>query len=279
MKNILQLFFFSAFLLTIESCKKAENKIYFEGGTPPALSASSANVTLEPGLESSPALMLRWTNPDYKFTTGLSSQDVNYTIEMDTLGANFSSTKKFSTVIANDLSKIYTVGELNAILGNDMQLQLDPRKSVAIQVRVTSSIGSSVKLTSNVIGFTTTPFAPPPKVEPPTNGTLWITGDVPDGPPNWSNPVPPPYDVTFLFTKLSNTLYQLIVPLKVGTGYKLIQIQGDWSQQYHALVGGTWSRGTFEKKDAEPKFPSPPSAGNYKITVDFQLGIYSVVKQ
>jgi len=279
MKNILLLFFSSALVLAIASCKKAENKVYFEGGTPPALASSTRNVTLEPGQESSIALILSWTNPDYKFTTGLSSQDVSYTLEMDTLGANFSSSKKYTTVIANDLSKTYSVEELNGILGNDMQLQLDPRKSDTIEVRITSSLGSTEKLTSNTVSFITTPFAPPPKVEPPTNGTLWITGDVPDGPPNWSNPVPPPYDVTFQFTKLSNTLYQLIVPMKVGTGYKLIQIQGDWSQQYHALPGGTWSRGTFEKKDAEPKFPSPPSAGNYKITIDFQLGIYSVVKQ
>ena len=279
MKNILPLLFSSSLLLAIWSCKKAEDKIYFDGGTPPELSASTTTVTLEPGSETNTALVLKWTNPDYTFTTGLSSQDVTYTLEMDTLGGNFSSSTKYTTVISKDLSKSYSVAELNGILGNDLQLQLDPRKTATIQVRVTSSIGSTEKLTSNVVTFTTTPFAPPPKVEPPTNGTLWITGDVPSGPPDWSNPVPPPYDVSFQFTKVSNTLYQLVVPMKVGTGYKLIQIQGDWSQQYHALPGGTWNKGTFEKKDAEPKFPSPPSAGNYKITIDFQLGVYRVVKQ
>ncbi len=279
MKNILQLLFSSTLLLAICSCEKAENKIYFEGGTPPSLAASTATVTLEPGSEASTALILNWTNPDYKFTTGLSSQDVTYTIEMDTLGANFSSSRKFSTVIAKDLTKVYSVGELNAILGNNMQLQLDPRRNYSIQIRITSSIGSTVKLTSNVVSFTTKPFAPPPTVEPPTNGTLWITGDAPNGPPNWSNPVPAPYDVTFQFTKLSNTLYELTVPMKGGGGYKLIQIQGDWGTQYHMLAGGTWQGGSFEKKNADPQFPGPPDAGNYKITVDFQLGKFNVVKQ
>lgn len=284
MKHIFQLLFLSAFLVAITGCKKAEDKIFFEGGTPPQLSASTANVVLEPGSESNIALALNWTNPDYKFTTGISSQDVTYTIEMDTLGGNFSSGKKVTTVIAKDTKKVYTVGELNGILGNSMVLQLDPRRDYTLQVRVTSSIsvsggGAAAKLTSNVVSFTTKPFAPPPKVEPPTNGTLWITGDAPVGPPNWSNPVPPPYDVSLQFTKLSNTLYELTVPMKGGGGYKLIQIQGDWGTQYHMLAGGTWQGGNIEKKDSDPQFPGPPDAGNYKITVDFQLGKFTAVKQ
>jgi len=277
--------FSSIFLVAITSCKKAENKIFFEGGTPPQLAASSTNVVLEPGSESNVALVLSWTNPDYKFTTGISSQDVTYTLEMDTLGGNFNSSNKVTTVIAKDTKKVYTVGELNGILGNAMVLQLDPRREYTLQVRVTSSIGVSGggaagKLTSNVVSFKTKPFAPPPKVEPPTNGTLWITGDAPTGPPSWSNPVPAPYDVSFKFTKVSNTLYELVVPMKGGGGYKLIQKQGDWDSQYHALAGGrSWNSGNFEKANAEPGFPGPPTAGDYKITVDFQLGKYTVAKQ
>jgi hypothetical protein len=196
---------------------------------------------------------------------------------------------KVTAVIAKDTKKAYTVGELNNILGNTMLLQLDPRKEVTIHVRVTSSIsvsggGAAAKLTSNAISFKTTPFAPPPKVEPPTNGTLWITGDAPagppNGPPNWSNPVPAPYDVSFKFTKLSTTLYELVVPMAGGGGYKLIQEQGNWDTQYHALAAGrSWDSGNFEKANADPTFPGPPTAGNYKITVDFQLGKYTVVKQ
>jgi hypothetical protein len=203
---------------------------------------------------------------------------------MDTLGGNFSSSNKVTTVIAKDTKKTYTVGELNGILGNSMVLQLDPRRQYTLQMRLTSSIsvsggGAAAKLTSNVVSFTTTPFAPPPKVEPPTNGTLWITGDAPNGPPSWSNPVPAPYDVTFQFTKISNTLYELTVPMKGGGGYKLIQIQGDWGTQYHMLPGGTWQGGNIEKKNSDPQFPGPPDAGNYKITVDFQLGKFTAVKQ
>jgi hypothetical protein len=277
MKKLLSLLLSTSLLIIQLSCKKEEKKIFFEEGTPPVLSASTTSVRLEAGEEANTALVLKWTNPDYKFTTGLSSQDVTYTLEIDTLGGNFSSSKKYVTVISKDLSKTYTVGELNGILGNTMVLQLDPRRNYSLQLRVISSIGSVVKLVSNVVTITTKPFAPPPKVEPPTAGTLWIVGDAAAS--GWSNPLPGPYDVSQKFTKLSNTLYQLTLPMPGGGGYKLIQQQGDWGSQYHALAAGrTWSSGDFEKKDAEPGFPGPDVAGNYKITIDFQLGKYSVVK-
>src|ERR1044071_1852684 len=140
MKHIFQLSFSLILLLAIASCKKAEDKVFFEGGTPPQLAASSTNVVLEPGLESNVALVLSWTNPDYKLTTGISSQDVTYTIEMDTAGGNFASSNKVTTVIAKDTKKVYTVGELNNILGNTMILQLDPRRQYTLQMRISSSL-------------------------------------------------------------------------------------------------------------------------------------------
>jgi hypothetical protein len=277
MRYISRVIFFFSLVVAAGSCKKDENRIFLEEGTPPVLTASSGNISLEPGQEGNLALVLNWTNPDYQFTTGLSSQDVTYTLEMDTLGANFASSKKFTTVIAKELSKSYTVGELNAILGNDMVLQLDPRRNYTMELRVTSSIGSAVKLASNVVTFTTKPFAPPPKVVPPDAETLWIVGDA--APSGWSNPLPAPYDVSQKFTKVSKTLYELVVSLPGGGGYKLIQEQGVWGTQYHALAGGTWESGEFEKRDADPTFPGPTTAGTYKITMDFQLGKYTVVKQ
>src|SRR4030095_10027010 len=102
MKNIFKALFYCGLLLAIESCKKAENKIYFEGGTAPVLSASKTVVSLEPGSESTTAIVFNWTNPDYRFTTGLSSQDVSFTIEMDTAGGGFNSKIKYTTVIAKD---------------------------------------------------------------------------------------------------------------------------------------------------------------------------------
>lgn len=282
MKKIIKQLYTPLFLLALAACEKAENKIYFEGGTNPVLTASTQAVVLEPGLENQRAIRFSWTNPEYRFTTGVSSHDVKYTLEIDTLGGNFRSGKKFTTVISKDLVKEYTVGELNSIMGNTMILQLRPRRSYTFEARITASLGTNVNvvpLTSNVVRFTATPFQPPPKVPVPTAGTLWITGDaVASG---WSNPLNAPYDVTQKFTVRpgSDTDYELTIAMPGGGGYKLIQTQGIWGTQYHMLPGGTWNQGEFELRDADPPFPGPPEPGVYKIHVDFQLGRYSVVKQ
>ncbi|MBY0478185.1 MAG: SusE domain-containing protein [Chitinophagaceae bacterium] len=280
MKSYMNRFSLLLAMISFFACEKVENKISYEGGTAPALTASTAAVRLEAGEESNVALRLSWTNPNYRFTTGLSSHDVKYTLEMDTLGANFSSSKKYTTVFATDLSKTYTVGELNAILGNTMRLQLDPRRTYTFQVRISSSLGigtDAAKLTSNIITFTASPFPPPPKVPVPDAGTLWATGDAFAS--SWQNPLPGPFDVDQKFTRRSTTLYELTVNMPGGGAYKLIQTQGNWGTQYHMLTGGTWQGGEFEKRDADPGFPGPPTAGRYKITVDFQLGLFNVVKE
>jgi hypothetical protein len=282
MKHISQLLFSLVLLLVITSCEKAENKIFFEGGTPPQLSASTANVVLEPGSESNIALVLNWTNPDYKFTTGMSSQDVTYTVEMDTLGGNFTSSNKVTTVIAKDTKKVYTVGELNGILGNSMVLQLDPRRVYTLQVRVTSSIsvsggGAAAKLTSNVISFKTTPFAPPPKVTPPASGTLYITGSATTG--NWMGAGDPEL-VSQKFTQISSTLYQITISLIGGQSYTFVPVYGDWGNKYSIAIKNDPNEvngGAFQVGGED--ILAPAASGNYKITVDFQLGKFTVVKQ
>jgi starch-binding outer membrane protein SusE/F len=285
MKHISQLLFSFGLLLVITSCEKAENKVFFEGGTPPQLSASTGNVVLEPGLESNVALVLSWTNPDYKFTTGISSQDVTYTLEMDTAGGNFSSSNKVTTVVSKDTRKIYTVGDLNNILGNTMVLQLDPRREYTIQIRVTSSIsvsggGAAAKLTSNTVSFKTTPFAPPPKVQPPTTGHLYLVGDATPG--AWNNPVPVPSQE---FTKISNTMYEITVPLSGGKHYLFLPLNGDWGNKYacHDKTTQSPNGGNFGYNGNDSYWnddiPGPTGDGNYKITVDFQLGKYTAVKQ
>ena len=59
--------------------------------------------------------------------------------------------------------------------------------------------------------------------------------------------------------------------------YKLIQEQGNWSSQYSFLSGSATS-GVFFKADAT-QFNAPSVAGNYKLSFDFQLGLFTAVKQ
>ena len=109
----------------------------------------------------------------------------------------------------------------------------------------------------------------------PAQGNLWVVGDAFLS--GWNNPLPAPFVTTQKFTKVTDTQYELVVALKSGA-YKLIQENGVWGTQYH-MVEGTAAGGTFEKKDADPAFPGPGTAGNYKIVVDFQTGKFTVTKQ
>lgn len=277
MKNISKCVFL---LLTLAafvwSCDKDENKIYFEGGTAPVLTASATEIPLSFATSEDEAIAFSWVNPNYKFTTGVSSQNVSYVLEIDTTGANFTNPNKKAIAISQELGQTLTQATFNDYLLN--QLVLKPGVPHNIDVRVKSTLGNnSVPLYSNVLNFTVTPFAIPPKVTPPATGELWIIGNAVAS--EWTNPLPAPYDVTQKFTKVSETLYELTIELIAGGGYKLIQENGVWGTQYHALDGSVVTGGDFEMKDSDPQFPAPAVSGIYKITIDFQRGKYTVVAQ
>jgi len=277
MKHISQLFFLSILLLLIISCKKEENKIFYEGGTPPALSASkTGTIPLSFANKDQEAIKLSWTNPDYKFTTGISSQGVNYLIEIDTTGANFTNPKRQTISISNDLTKSFTVAEFNDYLLN--QLQLDSLTTHNLEIRVTSNIGGTVKLYSNVLKFTgVKPYAIPPKVQPPASGKLYITGSA--TPASWMGGGDPEL-VSQKFTKVSTTLYVLSsIALSGGNSYLFVPVYGDWGAKY----GGTGANNTnnvdgddFKANGGDLK--APATSGNYKIEVDFQRGKFTVTK-
>jgi starch-binding outer membrane protein SusE/F len=274
-------FQFLAYIVTASvlmvACKKDENRIFLQGGTAPVLTASTTAVSLTPGTEAENAISFSWTNPDYTFTTGVSSHDVVYTLELDTLGANFGSSNKYVTTIARDLGVTYTKGQLNDIMGNSMRVPTG--RTYTVEARISSTLGSAnaAKLSSQVVKFTANPFTPPPKVAPPVTGKLYIVGSATAG--DWSNPVPVPSQE---FTKISNTKYQIEVAL-LGGGreYLFLPLNGDWGSKY-AFPENTQRNangGKLEFRTAGGQnFLGPDAAGNYRIVVDFQLGEYTVTK-
>lgn len=277
MKNISKYMFLFVLLTTLVwSCSKDEKKIYLEGGTAPVLTATKTALILTDATKADEAVTLSWTNPKYVFTTGVSSQNVYYVIEIDTTGANFKNPNKQSIAISSDLSQTFTVAALNNYLSNGLLLKTGMSHNVELRIKA-ALINNSAVLYSNVLKMTITPFMPPPKVATPTESTLWLVGNAAAG--GWDNPLKSPYDVTQKFTKVSTTLYELTIDFLGGGGYKLVQKMGVWGTQYHALDGAVVTGGSFELKDSDPQFPGPATAGKYKVTVDFQLGKYYVVKQ
>ena len=268
-----------SFLLLVFSwaCKKEENRIFFEEGTPPVLSASkTGNIPLSFANKDLEAVKLSWTNPEYKFTTGPSSQGVNYQLEIDTTGADFTNPQRKILTISNDLSLTLSQNVLNDYLLN--QLQLTSSVPHNIEFRVRSTIGAAIPLFSNVLKFTVTPYAIPPKVDPPASGELYIVGNATPGgdATGWNNPVPVPGQK---FTKISPTIYEITIALNADKSYLFLPVNGSWAVKY----GGVGANNTNNVNGDDFKIQggdlkAPGISGNYKIQVDFQRGKFTLTK-
>lgn len=275
MKNILKLllgtFLAAVFLF---SCKKDENKLYFEGGTAPALTANKNAIEISYIDKDNDAISFSWTNPNYKLATGVSSQDVNYILEIDTAGANFTNPKRKQISIAKDLSKVITQGNLNDYLLNQLELAADVTHN--IEVRIVSVMGTSepTKLISNVLKYAVKPYSIPPKVAPPETGQLFLVGSASPG--GWNNPVPEP---TQKFTKISSTLYELTISISGGNSYLFLPLNGSWNTKYgFDGANNTNNPGGDNLKIGGGDMLAPAASGNYKIEVNFQTGKFKLTK-
>ena len=280
MKYIFKLMLLSSLLATLlVACKKDEHKDYYIGGNPPVLTASTTTPALSFANADKEAFNLSWTNPTYRFTTGVSSQDVSYLVEIDTAGANFTNPQKQTISVSKDLTISLSVSQFNDYLLN--QLVLKPGVSHNLELRVKSYLAAgAATYISNVISMKVTPYAIPPKVAPPTTGKLYLVGSATPGGDahGWDNPVPVPSQQ---FTQISSTLYEITIPLIGGKEYLFLPLNGDWGNKYAVAdntLPGLSDGGDFGFNLAK-NFPGPAASGTYKISVDFQRGKFTVTKQ
>lgn len=278
MKNIIKLLFGTIFTAAIMlSCKKDENQVFFEGGTNPVLTVSStANLFLDSTKKNTIALTFNWTNPNYKFNTGNSSQNVTYILQVDTTGSNFTNPAIQETSIANDLSASFTVKQINTFLNKLLMARDVPHN---MEFRIKSTINGAVPLFSNVVKIVITPYLDvavplPPPVAPATVGVLYITGNA--VPSDWTNNPPASQKLTML----SLTEYTITTNLAPGFFYKFLSKLGAWQPQYGGKEanGGDFSANMGGGTDPDA-IPTPSVAGSYKITLNFITGKYTVVKQ
>jgi hypothetical protein len=280
-KFILKLSSVAVFAVIISAaCKKQETQIYTKGGgTAPVLTASLANndsIPLIPADSLNAGISFSWTNPNYVFSDGISSQNVTYYIEVDTAGANFSSPNMQQVSISSSLDTTFTVGQFNTILGNGLQLVLG--QSHNIQVRIESFItpntsGSplALPLYSNVYTYKVTPYAPPPKIAPPSSGTLFIVGSA--TPEGWLSGT-----TAQQFTQISSTEYRDTIPLPGNGEYKFIGNNNNYNLQYSVATnddpaevnGGPFISGSGNN------ILAPATSGTYIIDVNFQTGRFTV---
>jgi hypothetical protein len=270
-------------LVLLASCNKNNSPVYFNGGTAPTLTATASDsISLPLSDTTATAVTFSWTNPNYQFSDGLSSLNVSYYLEMDTVGGNFSSPALAQIGINSQMSATFTVAQLNSVLSNQMNLQ--PSVAHNIQVRIesflvplTSGTANTGTLYSNSLNFTATPYILPPAVPPPPNDSLYIVGSAVAA-DNWANPMPAGLVPGETFTEVSPTLYKITLALVGGQEYKLIaNNNGSWTYQ--------WS---VANKDTEPNGGpfvfnganciAPASSGTYTITVNFQTGYFTVTQ-
>ena len=272
MKHIFKTLLAGFLIFGLWSCKKDENKVILKGGTSPVLTSSvTGTVPLSYDTQNDNAFKLTWTNPEYQFNTGISSLDVSYNILIDTT-EDFSNPNLKTVSVGSDLSKTFTQTEFNDILLN--QLQLAPGVSHKINIKVNAFLGTgAAQLSSNVFSVNATPYAIPPKVKLPVNGTLYLVGSATAG--GWNNPVPVPSQQ---FTQVTPTLYEITINLIGGQQYLAIPVNGDWSHKYAVKNGPLPTGGDFGY-DWSDNFPGPTASGTYKITLDFQRGKFTVTPQ
>jgi hypothetical protein len=279
----------AAGLVLFSSCTKDETKVEFLGGTDPVLISSVASgdtIPLPVTDTTSVAVIFNWTNPNYQFSNGISSMNVTYYIQVDTMGADFTSPKMQTVAINSTLYKAFTVSEFNSLLGNGLQLSFGQPHNIQVRVQsfiqpFTSASPVTGSLYSEVFNYVVTPFAPPPKVTPPPAGTLFIVGSA-MAVSGWNNPIAPSSQVPLQqFTQISPTDYQITVPIIGGGSYKLIQDNdGSWTVQWGIAVKNDPTEvmgGSFKSNGND--ILAPAASGTYLIDVNFQTGIFTLTLQ
>jgi hypothetical protein len=256
------------------SCKKEINDIQYLGGTAPALTASATGtIALNIADKNSTAITYTWTNPNYQFTTGISSQDVVYTLQVDTTGANFASSNLKEQVISKDLSLTLTVGDYNNLFANWKE---NIPHNFEFRIKSTLANGA-IPLYSNVIKRTVTPYLDVAVPLPVTGiGNLYIIGSATPGGDahGWDNPVP----AAQVFTKTSSTTFEITIPLIGGKEFLIIPDNGSWANKYAVKKADVTADGGPFGYNFGDNFPGPASSGTYKIVLNFKTGKYTVTK-
>lgn len=278
MKHINKLSLAILFLITIAiGCKKDEKMVYFEGGTAPVLTSTLPNgssFTLKAEDSTKPLLDFSWTNPNYQFTTGTSSQNVTYAIEMDSAGKNFSSSNRISITVdpVYSLNRSLTVSKMNDYL---LALNFDSFAVRKMDIRIKSYLNNNnAILYSNTISYMAKAYPTPPKVAPPSSGRLFIIGSATPG--GWPNPVPEPSQE---FTRIDATTFELTIALTGGNSYLLIPVNGSWNDKYGGMgANNTNNVDADDFKQGGGDLKAPAASGTYKIVFDFQKGRYKLTK-
>ena len=272
MKHYRYILLYSLLLgISLFSCNEDQDKVMLLGGTAPVLSVSSeSDLVLDKANASFSSLQFQWTNPGFVFTNGINTQDVNYILEIDTTGSNFSNLKIIKKSYPKEISASFTVKDLNNALSG---LELKDYMSHPFEFRVSAIIANSSMepLYSNVVKINITTYL---DVVYPVPDKLYITGAA--TPKSWMGGGDPE-EVSQRFTKVNSYLFVIeSLDINANSGFLFVPVYGDWSNKYGFTGDASTnnpSGDTFRPNGND--FKSPATSKAYKITVNFKTGKYS----
>jgi hypothetical protein len=256
-------FLLSLASLVLVSCEKfKDNPPYGLGnaGSKPVLTSSKLVVAPTAADVGTKVLDLAWSFNYYATDTST----LKFIVQIDSTGRNFS--KAVTREITAKRSTSFLAEEFNAVLvalGFSFDVPYD------VDVRVISSYANNnERYESNIVKIRATAYRVPPRI--PVPAALYIVGNL----NGWNNSSS--LDTKYQFYKTDITTYQGVFYFD-GTGvYKLIQTLGNWDTQYRYIDGGSALGGSFKQENSDPAFPTPTTAGWYRVTVDFQNATFSL---
>ncbi|MFN9898552.1 MAG: SusE domain-containing protein, partial [bacterium] len=105
-------------IVLFAACDKEGDQVKLIGGSSDiTLSISStADLTLTKAQANFSSLQFQWTNPGYKFSNGVNTQDITFTLQIDSAGGNFANARTVGLEYKTALSASFKVSELNNAL-------------------------------------------------------------------------------------------------------------------------------------------------------------------
>lgn len=243
------------------ACEKAPDLPVYGNGVASVLTAASTTVAPSPADSNKYSLILNWTDPKHAQSPGL----YKFVIEIDSSGRNFS--KAYTRTVTGKLTDSIVAKEFNAIM---LAWGFEFNKAYDVDVRVTSSYGNNnERIASNILRIRATPYKIPPKVALPVTGKLFIVGGATQG--GWNNPVPVPSQE---LARIDETTFGGVFLLTAGEKYLLLPENGSWGKYGADVAANDNLSGTFKAEGAD--ISAPASSGYYKMTIDFQKGMYNL---
>jgi hypothetical protein len=275
MKKYLIIFtLFFGVLLIISSCTKddTEPRINLNDIKAPVMSlpAGGGQYILTRATADSIFDHFVWSQAEYSLSTIPESL---YAVECAPNGTDFLSV--FELASTTELSIDILQGKVNEAIVFFIGGDFPDDTVVGLQFRIKATINANnvsdaTNTYSEDIASEVTPF--PLAVEAPP---LYLVGDATSA--GWE----PNSTLQFLWDT-ENEWHYIITTLEGGTtGFKALEVQGEWQPQWGTNDAGTWEGGTLVGNPADQSedpthIPAPAETGDYMIIFDIGNRVYSV---